>query len=540
MDLNHIKKVVNSLSKLIDDNEKVALPIFAAKLANASELHPEDHTLGMMANIVARMAGSNKLFITRAEIKDLYNRLYSRNTKFAELFQDELGEVEKAPSPQIYNREHEDESLSIINKAYEKVVDPTLAHALHNAFGTNVNAYSSVQADSAKSVCEQELAPIKLSAHVDIVNGKADIVVCRASFETPRGITSVLIPVEIVAGNALLPSIFVGNNGPEDFTRDNVEQYITTNAGNKLTVNDSVVLDAVVNAKNGDVSKVSNVDLAIIKLHAQKETVSDFSQGQVLYQRVDTESTNVEVSTPTYKDDEIESFAKAFDSPLGIANYKFSAQKVKIARDIIDGRLSNLGLTNHQIAVCDCNDTTVVYAVSLNGGTVAFKVPVRIENGKIIEPTYLISNGGIESLSKAGLARLFKFESIDYKTAATASPLYGLKASELVGLVREAITEQNYAKAEDALNILATSGDDKAYQTAFVEYTNGLGGEKRADSQCNMTRTSSSSKHSICGHTGLPLHKVYQDKNGDCHPLYRKGMEDTHEGAYFMNNKIFF
>jgi len=117
-----------------------------------------------------------------------------------------------------------------------------------------------------------------------------------------------------------------------------------------------------------------------------------------------------------------------------------------------------------------------------------------------------------------------------------------LKASELVQLVREAVAEENLDKAEDALNVLSESGDDKAYQTAFAEYTNGLGIAKTATqaATCKMIVKNASSKHELCGHTGLPLHKVYQDKNGDCHPSYRRGMDDTYEGAYLQNSKIFF
>lgn len=49
----------------------------------------------------------------------------------------------------------------------------------------------------------------------------------------------------------------------------------------------------------------------------------------------------------------------------------------------------------------------------------------------------------------------------------------------------------------------------------------------------------STSEHPICSHTGLPVHKVFQDKDGNCQPMYRKGMDETYEGASFMNAKIF-
>ena len=543
MDFNHIKKVANSLSKLIDDSEKIALPVFAAKLAKSSELYPEDQTLGVMADVTARMASSKKLFISRTEIRDLYTRLYSRNTKFAELFKNELGQIEKAAPPATLNRAGDDEDLTILSKAYDKVVDPTLAQALNNAFGTKTKGYSDSAAESAKTICARECSSVKLASKVEVSNGNADFIICRVAFETPKGQTAVFVPVELSAGKALIPSIFIGNNGPEDFSRPNLQKYISVNAGRKLNVNENVIFQAVESAKSGDLAKISSVDLVVTKMHSEKETKSDYFANGVYFQKMAAEDKNLTVSTPTYKDSEIESFAKAFDSSLGVAKFKFGEDKVKLGRTIISNKLDGLGLKNHQISISDSDDTNIVYAVSLNNGKVAFTVPVKVANGKLLDPTLLISNGAVETFSKEGLGLLFKKEATDYKTAAVASPLYGLKASELVQLVRDSMTEQNYAKAEDALNILAHSGDDKAYQTAFTLYTSGLSGTtamSEKECKCAMVIQSPSSKHALCGHTGLPLHKVYQDKNGDCHPLYRRGMDDTKEGAYFLNSKIFF
>lgn len=543
MDLNNIKKVANSLSRLIDDSEKIALPVFAAKLAKASELYPEDQTIGVMADVTARMISSKKLFISRAEIKDLYNRLYSRNTKFADLFNDELGKVEKLASPTVFNREGDDNSLTVLAKAYDKVVDPTLANALNVAFGNESKPYTTAAAESAKSVCDIECSVVRATSTVSVVSGNQDFIVCRASFETPKGQTSVFVPVEITASKAIIPSVFIGNNGPEDFTRANLENYIRVNAGKKLNVSDSVVLQTAINSKNGELSKISSVDLALTKLNSLKETKSDYFANGVYFQKVAEEDKNLTVKTPTYKDEEIETFAKAFDSALGIAKFKFGEEKVKIGRNVISNKLNGFGLGNHQISLCDSDESQLVYAVSLDNGKVAFRVPVKIAGNKVLEPTLLISNGSLESFSMDGINALFTKESIDYKTAAVASPLYGLKASELVQAVREAVAAQNFTKAEDALNILSQSGDDKAYQTAFALFTSGLSGVKVASAsqaKCSMIVKNASSKHELCGHTGLPLHKVYQDKNGDCHPLYRRGMDDTREGAYFLNSKIFF
>jgi hypothetical protein len=542
MDFNQIKNIASTLSKIVDDNEKILISSFAEKLSQASEEYPEDQTIGVMLNVVSRMTGGNKLFITKAEIKDLYKRLYSRNTKFAEIFSHELGQIEKLATPKTYNRDNV-ENLSLVKEAFEKIVDPTLANALDSIFGNVVRGHTEKAATAAKSICARVCANVKLSSTVDIVNSDNDIIVCKASFETPKGMTSVFLPIEVNAsGQAVLPEVFIGNAGPEDLTTKNLTTYIASNAGKKLTVSDKIVLQAVRSIKDNGIEKISNVDMALIKFNSEKDAKTDYFANNVLYQNVQAEDKNLVVNTPKYKDKDIETFAKSFDSAIGVASFSFGKEKVDSGRIVISNKLNSFGLKAHQISVFSSDEKSITYAVSINNGKLAFRVPVNVENGKIIEPNLMIASGMIESFSKDGLNSLNKKEAKDYKTAAVASPLYGLKASELVELVREAVAEENLAKAEDALNVLSESGDDKAYQTAFAEYTNGLSINKVATQtvSCKMVVKNASSKHELCGHTGLPLHKVYQDKNGDCHPLYRRGMDDTYEGAYLQNSKIFF
>jgi len=541
MDFNQIKNIASSLSKTIDDNEKILLSSFAEKLSQASEAYPEDQTIGVMANVVARMTGGKKLFITKAEVKDLYKRLYSRNTKFAEVFSGELGQVEKLATPKTYNRDNI-ENLSLVKEAFEKVVDPTLANALDSIFGNTVRGNTEASVKVAESVCTRACASVKLASKINVVNGDNSFIICQASFETPKGMTSVLIPIEIVAGKALLPTVFVGNTGPEDFSKSNLETYIATNAGKKLAVSDKLVLQAVKNTKENDIEKISSVDMALIKLNSEKDTKSDYFTNNILYQNAEVENKNLVVNTPKYQDKDMESFAKAFDSAVGVANFSIGKDKVDNGRKVISNKLNSFGLKSHQISVFSSDEKSITYAVSVNSGRLAFRVPVSIEDNKVVQPNIMIVAGMVESFSKDGINSINKKEAKDYKTAAVASALYGLKASELVQIVREAVSESNLDKAEDALNVLSEAGDDKAYQTAFTEYTNGLGINKVADQKttCKMVVKNASSKHEQCGHTGLPLHKVYQDKNGDCHPNYRRGMDDTYEGAYLQNSKIFF
>ena len=110
----------------------------------------------------------------------------------------------------------------------------------------------------------------------------------------------------------------------------------------------------------------------------------------------------------------------------------------------------------------------------------------------------------------------------------------------MVTLVKEASANGNYAKAEEALNILHTYSNKEPYNEAFEYYCAGLNGVKAERSQCSMIVKSSTSNELKCGHTGLPLSKVFTDKNGNCTPNYRKNMSETYEGAYLQNHKILF
>jgi hypothetical protein len=539
MDFANIKRIAEAVSKHAHDSEKIAVPLLSSKLARAAADCPDDYTIGMLNKVIARMASDKKVFITRSEIRELYNKLYSRNTKFASVFANELGK-EDAPVPKLYNRQDEDTFGRVEQATKDKLIDPVLASALNDAFGTPSLPVNDTMISRAKTACEAKTAGINLKKSFAVATAQDGVIICRASFETPRGETSVFIPVEFTSQSALSPAVFVGNAGPEDFTKEALATYIYVNAGKKLGVNPHLVLRAALSVK-GELSKVSAVDLAVTKMNAEKESAADYSAPMITGQKLDEYKDNLVVKTPQYKDPEIDSFARAFDSPQGIAAFKHKAPVVAAGLDLVSKTAKSFGLKDAQVSVCDSNDAMVFYAVASNAGRIAFKVPVKIENGKVSYPSIMISNGTAEPFTKESIVAMAKEQSMDYKTAAVASANYGLKPSELVSIVKQASAEENYVKAEDALNVLEQSGDDKAYKTAFAIFSNALSGAKPvvAENKCTMVVKSSASIHPLCGHTGLPLHKVVQDKNGQCISITRAAQSETQEGAYFLNSKVF-
>lgn len=534
MSLEKMQQIVSSLAKSLDDNEKLATPILAAKLAKYVEAYPSDQTLGTMSRVIERMASNNTLFIRKSELKSLYNKLYSRNTKFAELFQDELGIKEHTPDIKTYER---DEASRL--DSYQ-VADPVLANALTSVFdGGPVKMYSKPLADKAlKSVSSTLDAWNLRPSDLSIDDGNDKFLMIKADYETPKGVTSFFVPMEIHNNQVSEAAVFMGNGGPEDLNNNNIKSYLKSNAGSKLKANGTTILGLLTQAYS-EKREISNTELALTKLNAVRQGKSEFFQNQIVGQKM-AEASVKDVVLPKYG--EFESFEKQFTSPYGIAAFQFGEDKIKIGREHISRELSAYGHKNVQVVVTGNDENTIFYGVSLDAGRVGFTVPVKLADGKLTKPSIILCSGTVSSFSKDGVNQLYIDNQSDYKVAAAASPMYSLKPSDLITNIKKALHEGNAEKAEDALNVLSNAGDPKAYAFGFQAFLQGLSGktaEASSEPTCGMIVKNSTSEHPICGHTGLPVHKTYKDKEGNCRPLYRKGMEEGYEAATFMNHKIF-
>jgi hypothetical protein len=534
MSLDKIQQLVGSLAKSVEDNERIATPILAAKLAKAVTVYPSDQTLGAMSRVIGKMASNNTLFIRRADLKQLYTKLFSRNTKFAELFQDELGQV---PALQGAKTMERDEALQV--NPYE-VGDQVLANALQSVFDKHlpVKMYSQALADRARvsvgsTLDAWNLRPSKL----DVSDGNDKFLVIRADYETPKGVASVYVPVEISKNQVVEATVFMGNTGPQELNHTSLKTYLTTHAGTKLAIDGTAILGVLTNAASEN-REVSGAEIALTKLNASRQGKSEFFANQVVGQKV-AEASKKDVQLP--KSDEFQSFEKQFTSPRGQAEFQFGAAVVKVAREHIVRELTGYGHKSPQVAVHKTDDNTIFYSVALDAGRVGFTVPVKVADGKVVKPVLMLCNGTVSSFSQEGVNELYVNNHSDYKAAAVASPQYDLKPTDLLDNIRKALSEGNFSAAEDALNVLSNGDNKQAYAAGFQLYMGGLSLKKEAsvEVKCSMMLKNATSEHPICGHTGLPVHRVYQDKDGNCRPLYRRGMDETYDVAMFNNSKIF-
>lgn len=537
MSFDKIQQLVGSLAQRVEDHERLAIPVLSVKLAKCLHSYPEDQTLGSMARVIEKMADNNNLFIRKAEFKNLYHKLFSRNTKFAQLFSEELGLSDQLPEPTLHQRDDAGE-VNVYAAA-----NPVLSNALNSVFDKNVplKMYSQALADKAASDVSKNLDSWNLRpSNLQVVDGNEKFLVIKADYDTPKGITSFYVPVEVRSNKVSQAMVFMGNAGPQELNNNNVKGYLRKNAGSKLKVTGSNILEVLTKAAS-DNREVSDAELAVVRLNASRQVQSDFTQNQVLGLKV-AEASPGEIKLA--QSDEFKSFEEQFTSPYGQVSFQFGEDKVKLAMSHIARELHGFGHKNPQIIVTGSDQSTIFYGVSLDAGKVAFTVPVKFANNKLQKPGMLICNGSVSSFDEDGINQLYIDNQTDYKVAATASPLFSVKPSDLINNIREAVSEGNLAKAEDALNVLASSGDTKAYATGFQVYASGLNYKKQDITQhpmynANDFYVTAHSKLPISKQTGLPINKIYIDNEGNHRPLYRRGMSESYEGASFMNAKIF-
>lgn len=485
MGLDELLNAINTAKKAINDSEEFPVAGLAVRANKAAELHPHDPMLVMGAKILSKMARDNRFTITRTELNKLYDEIYSPNSKFGRVFANELNR-ESLPGPQTYKRdEFENAPVSL---DYERVgSDSILTNALASAFEGKYAPYSEKAGKQAKTMCRTQLQLLDLEPKdVEVFAGNSDAIICQASYETPKGYSYALIPLELRNDQPLFPNMFLSRAGFMDLDKDGLTKHIKLSAGKHFKVNGEQLLNVLSSAKNGVKTGVSDVELAVSHLKAKAETPAIYDNNGILlgsigYEAVDREKTAVELPELP-KDPEIESFASRMTSKAGEAGQYFGTNVVETGREMLTRKLRGFGY-NPQISVADFDEKTIHFAVNLDRKR-GIKVPIRVTSGLVHPPNIAVASGQIGKFSAEGIKELMTGEP-DIRAMAVASPLYELKPSDLLGQLRDALDEGNLAKAEDAITVLADK-DPAAHKFAtqlLINHFNSNGLEKTASEE---------------------------------------------------------
>lgn len=567
LETKDIIKVANDLNSAITNNEKFAVPILAVRAKKGALNHPNDETLRMLAKVLSTMSENGKLFISKGEFNSIYSKFATSKSKAKEYFADEL--LTKTASTKT-DRELAGKEVDEIS--LYACADNTVLNAFSSLWDNDgkvakageYKAYNSKVAEKANQLTDLQFSQLGVTTkQVNTFAGTDKFILCDAVCETPNGDSHIIVPVEISASGALIPVMFINKHGFIDLNEKTLEAHFNEFAGKNLVVNSEKIFEILHTAKNVDVldefslqvmaaqsavkqnKQIDNSISDLLSIVGQEEIVKSASTGDfseynnMLSKLYDMSEVRAEQGT-------VDKFASYLESNKGIADLTFGKDVVDSGRNIVASKVSSFGY-KPQITVTCCDENSITYAVAVatRNGPLGFEVISEIHNDKAVVPYIMAVSDKVYDFTKEGMEYAVNDKVTDNRVLAVVSPLYDLKSSEIVNIVRQAASKGDYKTAEEALNVLSEKADFESYAMALNEYMKGLNGEVTKEvshsSECKCSRVvkASNREKPVCGHLNLPLDQVYQDKDGKCTPKYRKNMSDACGDILFNTSKIF-
>jgi hypothetical protein len=533
MDLKNIqdlKKFVVELSDKLTASDKFFTAKLASRLEKAAEYEPSDSTTVQMHLFLNKRAqSSNGYLISRAELRDVYNKFYSYNTKCAEYLSEELGEINKIAAPKMYIRsEREGEEIKDL---YSRHADQALVSKLESVFDKSAS-YKSYDPILAEKALKLVIASLPGEPTVSVVDGRDYAILCTATYKTPKGKTSLLVPVDVTNGNVTPPNSFLSNAGFQVLNNRNIIEHVKATAGSFFKVNADSIFNVIKKAKfnTDEIESLDSVDRAVIKLKARNGR-NDLTIEGILYQKVDPLVDEVKIKASPMAD----TFAQKLGSVSGQAEYIHGKQASDMGRYWIQRDLESLGFSNPQVKVSNVTEDKIIYSVSVAG--TGFKVPVKVKEGKVSEPTIIISSGGVHEFDAVGVKEAMKQSDIKASESALGYDL--VDSNALIGEVEKRCLCGDMQGAGDALAVLSSRGDQTATKYAFDIYSRALDGGLVKQAAPKM-KTINLGGRVVEATTFLPVDKVYIDQDGVVQSKYRENMDKTDSvtAAGFLNAKI--
>ena len=341
-----------------------------------------------------------------------------------------------------------------LDRDYQRFSDPVLSNALSGAFEATPSEriYSTADAQRAQRAAYAQLIGIGCPPkEIKTFAGRKDIIICQAVHETPVGIANTLIPVELIEGKATLPQLFFTPSGFEEFDKEAYETHVMKVAGKGFRVDGNKLLDVLEQVKRGESDLVNDVEMAAIKIASEEGSAPSLDNAIYYAELVDPKA---DVALPKMPETQETKFAETLGKPDGIARFIHGDKIVEAGRALVVRKFAELGYKSVQVKVSDVEQDKIFYAAAVGTGT-GFKVPVEVSEGRVSSPQIIFAEGIVTAFTKEAVAEIVKSGTGGNKRAlAAASACYEMKPTELLDVVREAVSEGNFARAEEAINTL--------------------------------------------------------------------------------------
>lgn len=502
MNLDKLNELVGSIKKDLG-NEQFSTAILANKIAASAVANPNDMTLRMMSNVLQKMASDGRPFIQRDQLQGLYKQFYSRNTQADSVLSDELALESKTLKNTYASKSYAKErtSKSVLSNVYEGILDKEFTPSF----------YDKKVASHAAALVVEYLDGQGLTAKAEVINGTPDTILTLASVQTPKGITSFYVPVELSGTVALVPNRFISHYGSADFKF--ASAYVLQHTGEQVKVASDVVFNSLLKKEAKDISKV---DLAV----AQKRmNDSKAVEAENLKTTIANVAKPAKHKYSAYVPVDTIAFSKKLATASGSAELEFGSGIVRQAGEAITATLRTMGFKPLALEVAGTSKNTLKFAVKV--ANASFFVPVKVDGDKVFNPQVIINNGNIASFSKDTVNALVRGVLSDSRALNAIASSSTISANDLMTEFKTSIASNNIDRAEEVLGYLQVKSPS-GYKEAVALFMDSLSGNTKVADGCTSYFVGKNSAYPTCNHTGLPMNKVAQDKDGKCYALTSK------------------
>lgn len=355
------------------------------RLERVASVYPRDAAIKQMASALRRRFDKqgSVATISQREIGDMYDQVAAHGN--SELFHDHLGDLVIEADHRIARRAAEEAAAQYKDQMSYTDEAPVAAHNPLDALFDNDNTGFNQAVSIAQKGVEVELEGMGYSGSISVAGKsvKHNMVIFAAELDTPLGRIPLIVPSEVKAGQALLPSYFVDGDNFSDFNAENMASYV--NSFNGEIVSPEVVLAAIV-------GRVKS---------AGEETVVE-SALPIFGHSITTDSSYMDVAPTSYRDIKLEVpvspevkelTAGRLEEMMIEAGLSFGRDVVLRGKEIISTEIKTAGLRHDPIKVVSEFPGGFVLATHIigRGGRKEIQVPVEVAGRSVLMPSSFTS-----------------------------------------------------------------------------------------------------------------------------------------------------
>lgn len=284
---------------------------------------------------------------------------------------------------------------------------------------------------------------IRLTHKTDAPN----LMVYVATFVTPTGKHSVLVPVQVADQPINLPQVFANLDGSMAYP---------------------------FNKQGFDAFERDNIQVMSVKASSAADSLRDNESDSASRAPTALETfMNAPDAEPATKVAGLEDVESILINAVARKSSRYAARTIDTASQVLTKELRNLSQYENVVFSGDASNGDLLYRAKLTSNRRASEVviPVEVKSGNVLYPTvFAATDGTVYPLSKDGIANYFSQKPVTVSSVSTGD-LTKANYQTLRQTIYAACISKDYDKANEALEVIASKFGQDYYAKAMTDYT---------------------------------------------------------------------